>query len=55
MHEPTGSINASRASSFRINLEVGAPLGVEWEVKVYMIGLNWMRFENGLANAVFED
>lgn len=55
MHEPTGSINASRASSFRISLEVGAPLGVEWEVKVYMIGLNWMRFENGLANAVFED
>jgi hypothetical protein len=55
IHEPTGSINVSRASSFRLSLEVGAPLGVEWEVKVYCVALNWMRFENGLANAVFED
>lgn len=54
-HQPTGSINASRANSIRLNLEVNAPKGVEWEVKVYCIALNWMRFENGLANAVFED
>jgi hypothetical protein len=55
VHDPTGSINASRATSFRLSLEVGAPLGVEWEVRVYCMALNWMRFENGLANAVFED
>jgi hypothetical protein len=54
-HQPTGSINASRASSLRLNLEVSVPKGVEWEVKVFCIALNWMRFENGLANAVFED
>ena len=54
-HQPTGSINASRANSIRLNLEVNAPKGVEWEVKVYCLGLNWMRFENGLANALFED
>lgn len=54
-HQPTGSINASRASSIRLNLEVSVPKGVEWEVKVFIIAINWMRFENGLANAVFED
>jgi hypothetical protein len=54
-HQPTGSINASRANSIRLNLDVVARPGVEWIVKVYCIGINWMRFENGLANAVFED
>ena len=54
-HQPTGSINASRANSIRLNLEISAMPGVEWTVKVYCMGLNWMRFENGLANAVFED
>jgi hypothetical protein len=54
-HQPTGSINASRANSIRLNLEIVAQPGVEWTVKVYCMGLNWMRFENGLANAVFED
>ena len=57
-HEPTGSINASRANSIRLTLEVRPPQGIldsEWEVKVFCMGMNWMRFENGLANAVFED
>jgi hypothetical protein len=54
-HQPTGSINASRANSIRLNLEVLAPKRVEWEVKVYCLAINWMRFENGLANAIFED
>lgn len=54
-HQPTGSINASRANSIRLNLEVLAPKGVEWEIKVFCLAINWMRFENGLANAIFED
>jgi hypothetical protein len=54
-HQPSGTMNASRASSLRLNLEVKAPGTDGWEVKVFCIGLNWMRFENGLANAMFED
>jgi hypothetical protein len=57
-HQPSGSINASRVNSLRLTLNVKPPAGVEdssWEVKVFCIALNWMRFENGLANAVFED
>jgi Large eukaryotic DNA virus major capsid protein/Major capsid protein N-terminus len=57
-HEPTGSINASRANSLRLTLTVRPPGGAldpTWEVKVFCIALNWMRYENGLANAIFED
>jgi hypothetical protein len=57
-HQPSGSINASRVNSLRLTLNVKPPAGLEdssWEVKVFCIALNWMRFENGLANAVFED
>jgi Major capsid protein N-terminus/Large eukaryotic DNA virus major capsid protein len=53
--EPTGSINASRANSIRLTLQVRPPGDAAWEVKVFCIGINWMRFANGLANAVFED
>lgn len=53
--QPTGSINASRANSMRLTLEVKPPADDSWEVKVFCVGLNWMRFENGLAGAVFED
>ena len=57
-HQPSGSINASRVNSLRLTLNVKPPAGVEdssWEVKVFCVALNWMRFENGMANAVFED
>lgn len=58
-HQPSGSINASRANSLRLTLEVKPPQTAfddgAWEVKVFVIALNWMRFENGLAGAVFED
>ena len=56
--QPSGSINASRANSLRLTLEVRPPGGNfdgAWEVKVFCVALNWMRYENGLANAVFED
>jgi hypothetical protein len=57
-HQPSGSMNASRVNSLRLTLEVRPPGGVgdgDWEVKVFCIGLNWLRFENGIANPMFED
>jgi len=57
-HQPSGSMNASRLNSLRLVLDVKPPGGLEdgnWEVKVFCIGLNWLRFENGLANPMFED
>lgn len=54
--QPSGSINASRANSLRLTLEIQPPTnGDSWEVKVFCVALNWMRYENGLAGAVFED
>ena len=58
IHQPTGSVNASRANSFRLTLDIRPPGGIldaSWEVKVFCNAMNWMRYENGLANAVFED
>ena len=57
-HQPSGSLNASRLNSLRLTLDVKPPGGVldaNWEVKVFCVALNWLRFENGLANAMFED
>lgn len=66
-HQPTGSVNASRTNSFRLTMDIQgdvlsplAPLpesidDASWEVKVFCNAMNWMRYENGLANAVFED
>ena len=57
-HQPSGSFNASRVNSLRLTLDVKPPGGVldaNWEVKVFCIALNWLRFENGIANAMFED
>lgn len=54
--EPAGSLNASRVD-LRLNLEVEQPTGTnnEWEVVVFFVGTNWMRFENGLPNLLFMD
>jgi hypothetical protein len=57
-HQPSGSLNASRLNSLRLVLDVRPPGGIldgAWEVKVFCIGINWMRYENGLANPMFED
>lgn len=54
-HQPSGSLNASRLNSLRLVLEVEAPKGCQWEVKVFCIGMNWLRFENGVCNKLFED
>lgn len=56
-HQPSGTLNASRLNSLRLTLEVRPPgggLDPAWEVKVFCIGLNWMRFEHGIANAMFD-
>jgi Major capsid protein N-terminus len=51
---PAGSLNASRVD-LRLNLVVEAPVGAEWEVVVFFVGTNWMRFQNGLPNLLFMD
>jgi hypothetical protein len=54
---PSGSVNASRVD-MRLNLTVAPPGGAadgEWTVSVFVIGQNWMRFQNGLANMMFMD
>jgi len=54
---PSGSMNASRAE-MRLDLTVAPPQGVdekEWEVQVFVVSHNWMRFQNGLAERVFTD
>jgi hypothetical protein len=66
-HQPSGSFNASRTSSVKLSLEVNtpppltAPAGSTWtdetlkgwEIGVYVVGLNWIRFQNGMANLLF--
>jgi hypothetical protein len=66
-HQPSGSVNMSRSSSVRLDLRVKVPEAVPvpdgfdadvsqgWEVFVYAIHLNWLRFENGLCQKLFED
>ena len=65
--QPSGTVNASRAS-LRLELEITPPTATateaeigcdqtatEWEVHVFGIGLNWLRFVNGMAVPVFKD
>ena len=57
-HQPSGTLNASRVQSLRLTLTVQVPTSLydtSWEVKVYCIGLNWLRFENGICNKLFTD
>ena len=57
-HQPSGSLNASRLQNIRLTLEVSPPKSIYntgWEVKVFCIGLNWLRFENGICNKLFTD
>lgn len=57
-HQPSGTLNASRAQSLRLTLTVTPPGGIynqEWEVVVFVVGLRWTRFENGICNKMFTD
>lgn len=55
-HNPSGWINTSRSADVRLRIDVEPPNGqedLEFEVAVYCLGMNWVRFENGLANKLF--
>ena len=68
-HQPSGSANMSRASSITLGLRVRtpltAPLPVDavfdpavvegWEVFVFAVHWQWLRFQNGLCERIFVD
>ena len=54
--QPAGHVNMSRATDVKLALTVEMPadgLDQEWTVAVYAHCMNWMRFENGLANRLY--
>jgi len=58
LQNPSGWMNASRSSDVRLRLDIRPPSqdgteSLEFEVVVYCSSLNWVRFENGIANKVF--
>lgn len=68
-HQPSGTANMSRTNSVVLNLRINTPISMSsvkkegfepevnqgWEVFVYAIGLQWLRFENGICNRMFTD
>jgi hypothetical protein len=69
-HQPSGTANMSRINSVSINMSVNTPIPVRlpegndgfdssvlggWELFVFAIHLNWLRFENGICNKMFSD
>lgn len=53
-HQPSGTANASRLQNIRLTLDVKGGEGL-WEVKVFVVTLKWLRFQNGIANFIFSD
>jgi hypothetical protein len=51
--QPAGTVNASRAP-LRLDLEL-TPVTGGWEVHVFAICLNWMRFVGGVVGPLFKD
>ena len=54
-----GTLNSSRVD-LRLDLEVEPPTSsngasVEWEVVVFGLTYNWLRFQNGIGNLMFTD
>ncbi len=68
-HQPTGTANMSRTNSVTINMRVNSPFPLQlpigsewdpqvssgWEIHVFAIHYNWLRFENGICNKMFSD
>jgi hypothetical protein len=66
-HQPSGTANMSRTQSVVLNLTVNVPIpiippsgfdaavGQGWEVQVYVIHWNWIRFQNGLCQVLYAD
>ena len=65
VHQPSGTANMSRAQTVTLRLSVNVPIAVSapsgfdesveqgWEVYVYALYCNWIRFENGICNRIF--
>lgn len=53
-HQPSGTLNASRLQTVRLNLTTNV-VDDTWEVKVFVVGLQWLRFQNGIANQMFQN
>lgn len=51
--QPAGTVNASRAA-LRLDLDV-TPVPEGWEVHVFAVCVNWMRFVNGVVGPLFKD
>jgi hypothetical protein len=52
-----GTLNSSR-TDMRLDLEIQPPASLlekEWEVVVFGVTYNWLRFQNGIANLLFAD
>jgi hypothetical protein len=68
-HQPSGTVNTSRTHSISLGLSVRTPIEKAldpactfdsatvrgWEVFVFAVQYNWLRFENGLCQKVFQD
>ena len=66
-HQPTGTANMSRATAVTLRLTVNQPLPMAlpmagwddtiggWEVFVFAMHYNWLRFENGICGRMFAD
>jgi hypothetical protein len=57
-HQPAGTANASRLQSIRLGLNIvppGGGLEQEWEVKVFVLALQWLRFQDGMTNKMYTD
>ncbi len=69
-HQPTGTANMSRATAVTLRLTVNQPLPMAlpvaspidtfddtiggWEVFVFAMHYNWLRFENGMCGRMFQ-
>ena len=67
-HQPTGTANMSRATAVTLRLTVNQPMPMAlpiaigwddtiggWEVFVFAMHYNWLRFENGICGRMFAD
>jgi hypothetical protein len=55
-------MNASRTTDVRIRMDIRPPppdanetdgIDMEFEVCIFSLAMNWVRFENGIVNKVF--
>lgn len=54
---PSGTLNPDRVD-MKLSLTVAPPGGssnTEWSVVLFVVGTNWIRFENGISNLLFMD